>query len=197
MPSRPMKRSRSRSRDGQVDRPLKRVSLTPVKGADIFPQRPVFHTVLPVIDFSQQKSPIIPTGGYSMTPLWGPRPQSDATAQPPLSCGNQVDDGDMRMDCDTTPRRSASPSVPPSPSNDPAQNSSNPTNTESTTLRTPKPLTSSPSLEMSEILPSASQGPTLQKTRASQPKRPRFTMGPRSDCEKCRAGIKGHWGHFT
>lgn len=23
----------------------------------------------------------------------------------------------------------------------------------------------------------------------------RFTMGPRSDCEKCRLGIKGHWMH--
>jgi len=24
----------------------------------------------------------------------------------------------------------------------------------------------------------------------------RFTMGPRSDCEKCRTGVKGHWMHF-
>lgn len=24
----------------------------------------------------------------------------------------------------------------------------------------------------------------------------RFTMGPRSDCEKCRLGVKGHWMHF-
>lgn len=117
MPSRPMKRSRSRSRsrDGQVDRPLvstlvfdefggrsslthpapqKRVTLAPVKGADVFPQRPLFHTILPVIDFSQQKSPAIPTGGYSMTPLWGPRPQSNTTTQPP-SHENQVDDGDV------------------------------------------------------------------------------------------------------
>ena len=23
----------------------------------------------------------------------------------------------------------------------------------------------------------------------------RFTMGPRSDCEKCRLGVKGHWMH--
>lgn len=24
----------------------------------------------------------------------------------------------------------------------------------------------------------------------------RFTMGPRSDCEMCRQGVKGHWMHF-
>ncbi|KII88990.1 hypothetical protein PLICRDRAFT_40615 [Plicaturopsis crispa FD-325 SS-3] len=24
----------------------------------------------------------------------------------------------------------------------------------------------------------------------------RFTMGPRSDCEKCKLGAKGHWMHF-
>lgn len=24
----------------------------------------------------------------------------------------------------------------------------------------------------------------------------RFTMGPRSDCEKCRLGVKGHWAHY-
>lgn len=24
----------------------------------------------------------------------------------------------------------------------------------------------------------------------------RFTMGPRSDCEKCRLGVKGHWMHL-
>ena len=27
-------------------------------------------------------------------------------------------------------------------------------------------------------------------------KRPRVTMGPRADCEKCRLGVKGHWMHF-
>lgn len=27
-------------------------------------------------------------------------------------------------------------------------------------------------------------------------RKPRFTMGPRSDCEKCRLGVKGHWMHL-
>lgn len=26
--------------------------------------------------------------------------------------------------------------------------------------------------------------------------RPKFSMGPRQDCEKCRLGVKGHWAHF-
>lgn len=26
--------------------------------------------------------------------------------------------------------------------------------------------------------------------------KPRFSMGPRTDCEKCRLGVKGHWAHF-
>ncbi|KAF8921441.1 hypothetical protein CPB85DRAFT_1428426 [Mucidula mucida] len=28
------------------------------------------------------------------------------------------------------------------------------------------------------------------------PRKQRFTMGPRSDCEKCRLGVKGHYSHF-
>jgi len=27
-------------------------------------------------------------------------------------------------------------------------------------------------------------------------KQPRFTMGPRADCEKCRLGVKGHFVHL-
>ncbi|TCD62251.1 hypothetical protein EIP91_007128 [Steccherinum ochraceum] len=27
-------------------------------------------------------------------------------------------------------------------------------------------------------------------------RKPRFTMGPRQDCEKCRRGVKGHWVHL-
>ncbi|KAL0947062.1 hypothetical protein HGRIS_013203 [Hohenbuehelia grisea] len=27
-------------------------------------------------------------------------------------------------------------------------------------------------------------------------RKPKFTMGPRADCEKCRMGVKGHWMHF-
>ncbi|KAH9932150.1 hypothetical protein B0H21DRAFT_93835 [Amylocystis lapponica] len=30
----------------------------------------------------------------------------------------------------------------------------------------------------------------------SQARKPRVTMGPRADCEKCRMGVKGHWMHF-
>ncbi|KAF8522123.1 hypothetical protein BU17DRAFT_87223 [Hysterangium stoloniferum] len=29
------------------------------------------------------------------------------------------------------------------------------------------------------------------------PRKPRITMGPRADCEKCRLGIKGHWMHLN
>lgn len=28
------------------------------------------------------------------------------------------------------------------------------------------------------------------------PPRPKFSMGPRADCEKCRLGVKGHYAHF-
>ena len=35
--------------------------------------------------------------------------------------------------------------------------------------------------------PPSSQGSTLKK---------RFTMGPRTDCDKCRLGVKGHYMHF-
>ncbi|TFK72186.1 hypothetical protein BDN72DRAFT_372353 [Pluteus cervinus] len=27
-------------------------------------------------------------------------------------------------------------------------------------------------------------------------KKPKFSMGPRADCEKCRLGVKGHWVHL-
>jgi hypothetical protein len=27
-------------------------------------------------------------------------------------------------------------------------------------------------------------------------RKPRFTMGPRADCEKCRLGVPGHYMHF-
>lgn len=230
MPSRPMKRSRSG--DGQLDRPLvsalvfetssevhpcilqKRVSLAPVNNTDVLPPRPVFHTVLPAVDFPQQKPTIACVDGYSMTPLWEPRPQNDTTPQSSPSHGGQIDDGDVvslisavhvlesliisqRMDCDTTLKRSASPSASPLSSTDPPRDSSNPSNVEGLPLRTPQPLTNCPSTEMNEALPPVSQGPLSQVTLSSQPKRPRFTMGPRSDCEKCRAGVKGHWGHFT
>lgn len=30
----------------------------------------------------------------------------------------------------------------------------------------------------------------------SSNRKQRFTMGPRSDCEKCKLGVKGHWMHI-
>lgn len=42
------------------------------------------------------------------------------------------------------------------------------------------------------------QTPPVQADGAhGRPKpKPRFSMGPRVDCEKCRLGVKGHWAHF-
>ncbi|KAF9793313.1 hypothetical protein BJ322DRAFT_1033954 [Thelephora terrestris] len=199
MPSRPMKRSRSKSGEGQADRPLKRVSLVPVNKSDIFLPRPIFHTVLPLVDFSQQKPPIVAADGYSMTPLWGPGLQSDSTTTPPKSPPsqeNQADDGD-RMDCDTATGQPVSPGVTPLSTNRLPHGPSGPSDTEAVQPRIPKPLMTCPSLEMSETLSPAPQDSAPQIVPSVQPKRPRFTMGPRSDCEKCRMGVKGHWGHFT
>lgn len=39
-----------------------------------------------------------------------------------------------------------------------------------------------------------SAGP--RSTTLSPSKKQRVTMGPRSDCEKCRLGMKGHWMHL-
>ena len=192
----------------------KRVSLAPVNNTDVFPQRPIFHTVLPVMDFPPQKPSVAHVDGYSMTPSWEPKPQNDTTSKSPPSNGNQIDDGDVvsflsavhareslicskRMDCDATSRQSSSPSVSPLSLTSPPNDSPDPSNTEGLPLRIPQPLTNCPSMEMNEVLPPVSQSPISQVTRSNQLKRPRFTMGPRSDCEKCRAGVKGHWGHLT
>lgn len=43
-------------------------------------------------------------------------------------------------------------------------------------------------LDLREPQPSRQQAP---------PRRSRFTMGPRPDCEKCRLGIPGHYAHFS
>lgn len=37
---------------------------------------------------------------------------------------------------------------------------------------------------------------SISPSSASSNRKQRFTMGPRSDCEKCRLGVKGHWMHF-
>ena len=66
-----------------------------MNNTDVFPPRPIFHTVLPVIDFSQQKISIPPADSYSMTPSWEHGLQSDTTARLPPSDENQVDDGDV------------------------------------------------------------------------------------------------------
>ncbi|SRR6266702_2081240 len=39
-----------------------------------------------------------------------------------------------------------------------------------------------------------SQQPSQQQQ--APPRRSRFTMGPRPDCEKCRLGVPGHYAHF-
>jgi hypothetical protein len=35
-----------------------------------------------------------------------------------------------------------------------------------------------------------------QQQQQGPPRRSRFTMGPRPDCEKCRLGVPGHYAHF-
>lgn len=42
--------------------------------------------------------------------------------------------------------------------------------------------------------PSPSPSPTAASGGGGR--KQRFTMGPRADCEKCRAGVRGHWMHF-
>lgn len=50
-------------------------------------------------------------------------------------------------------------------------------------------LSSDQSSPMSPMAISPAISPTTNR-------KPRLTMGPRSDCEKCRLGVKGHWMHF-
>ncbi|KIP04805.1 hypothetical protein PHLGIDRAFT_180855 [Phlebiopsis gigantea 11061_1 CR5-6] len=73
----------------------------------------------------------------------------------------------------------------------------------------PSPLASSDSLSVpspqthsSSNFPSPAQTPAPAFDQMPAPstrdtsKKPRFTMGPRADCEKCRLGVPGHWAHF-
>jgi len=50
------------------------------------------------------------------------------------------------------------------------------------------------------LLPTSQPSPmAMSSTNSPSPvanRKQRFTMGPRSDCEKCRLGVKGHWMHF-
>ncbi|KAF8271809.1 hypothetical protein EI94DRAFT_489129 [Lactarius quietus] len=38
--------------------------------------------------------------------------------------------------------------------------------------------------------------PQPSQQQQAPPRRSRFTMGPRPDCEKCRLGVPGHYAHF-
>jgi hypothetical protein len=44
--------------------------------------------------------------------------------------------------------------------------------------------------------PMAMSSPTASFLNTNSPRKQRFTMGPRTDCEKCRLGVKGHWVHY-
>ncbi|KAI0317855.1 hypothetical protein OF83DRAFT_92710 [Amylostereum chailletii] len=57
----------------------------------------------------------------------------------------------------------------------------------STMLRANHSATPTPPLHTAAYTSSPLQGPD---------RKPRVTMGPRADCEKCRLGVKGHWMHF-
>ncbi|KAH9055901.1 hypothetical protein EDB87DRAFT_1269330 [Lactarius vividus] len=77
-------------------------------------------------------------------------------------------------------------------------------------LQTPDPVTIPTPLIGSAILPPHSPFSSgcvntmllyLRESQPSQqqqapPRRSRFTMGPRPDCEKCRLGVPGHYAHF-
>ena len=43
----------------------------------------------------------------------------------------------------------------------------------------------------------ASSGPRPLQPPPSKPASGGYTMGPRADCEKCRLGVRGHWGHWA
>jgi len=49
------------------------------------------------------------------------------------------------------------------------------------------------SVGCADVTPPDSQ-PSQQQQ--APPRRSRFTMGPRPDCEKCRLGVPGHYAHF-
>lgn len=55
-----------------------------------------------------------------------------------------------------------------------------------------RPQAPSPTARSSPISPMTVSPTNSPITSRKQ----RFTMGPRSDCEKCRMGVKGHWMHF-
>jgi hypothetical protein len=72
----------------------------------------------------------------------------------------------------------------------PATPSASPSTPQEHVSRSQMPLpTSQPS-----PTPSVAMFPTNSSPVTSR--KQRFTMGPRSDCEKCRLGVKGHWMHF-
>ncbi|KAF7968564.1 hypothetical protein HWV62_30103 [Athelia sp. TMB] len=60
---------------------------------------------------------------------------------------------------------------------------------------TATPLDSPQSLQDGNSYPAPTSSRQVDSMSASA-RKPRFTMGPRSDCEKCRQGVKGHWAHY-
>ncbi|TFK42971.1 hypothetical protein BDQ12DRAFT_677112 [Crucibulum laeve] len=71
--------------------------------------------------------------------------------------------------------------LPPTPMTLPNQPSFPATCTSTPPPTSPVPMAISPTSSMSCI---------------NSPRKPRFTMGPRADCERCRLGTKGHWVHI-
>ncbi|KAH9028249.1 hypothetical protein EDB85DRAFT_2257088 [Lactarius pseudohatsudake] len=45
-------------------------------------------------------------------------------------------------------------------------------------------------------MPLYSREPQPSQQQQAPPRRSRFTLGPRPDCEKCRLGVPGHYAHF-
>ena len=48
----------------------------------------------------------------------------------------------------------------------------------------------------SAMNPSMGSSMDISSKSTTPRKQPRFTMGPRADCEKCRLGVKGHFVHL-
>ncbi|KAH9180271.1 hypothetical protein EDB89DRAFT_7311 [Lactarius sanguifluus] len=47
-----------------------------------------------------------------------------------------------------------------------------------------------------DTMPLYLREPQPSQQQQAPPRRSRFTLGPRPDCEKCRLGVPGHYAHF-
>jgi len=58
---------------------------------------------------------------------------------------------------------------------------------------------SSPSIATQDCREAATAEPSTFATslESSLPRKPRFALGPRGDCEMCRRGVKGHSAHWS